>query len=86
MCSTHNKVKFAVTERFIRALKNKIFKYVSSLSKNVYIGKLDDIANKYNTTYHRTTKIKATDVNSGTYIEFDKEIIRNVLNLKLVIM
>ena len=42
MYSIHNKGKSVVAERFIRTLKNKIFKYMTSISKNVYIGKLDD--------------------------------------------
>ena len=48
MYSTHNEGKSVVPERFIRTLKNKIYKYMTSLSKNVYINKLDDIVNKYN--------------------------------------
>ena len=58
MHSTHNEGKFVVSERFIRTLKNKIYKYMISVSKNVYIDKLDDIVNKYNNTYHSTIKIK----------------------------
>ena len=58
MYSTHNEGKFVVSERFIRTLKNKIYKYMISVSKNVYIDKLDDIVNKYNNTYHSTIKIK----------------------------
>ena len=46
---------------------------MSSVSKNVYIDKLDDIVNKYNNTYHNTIKIKPVDVKSYTYINFDKE-------------
>ena len=49
--STHNEEKSVIAERFVRTLKNKIFKYMTSVSKNVYIDKLDDIANKYNNTY-----------------------------------
>ena len=58
MYSTHNEGKFVVSERFIRTLKNKTYKYMISVSKNVYIDKLDDIVNKYNNTYHSTIKIK----------------------------
>ena len=58
MYSTHNEVKAVVTERFIRTLKKEIYKYMTSMSKNVYIDKLDDIVNKYNNTYHRTNKMK----------------------------
>ena len=54
MYSTHNECKSAVAERFIRTLKNKIYKTL--ISKNVYIDKLDDIVNKYNNTYHSTLK------------------------------
>ena len=48
MCSTHNEGKFVIAERFIRTLKIKIYKYITSISKNVYIDKLDDIVNKCN--------------------------------------
>ena len=50
--STHNERKFAVAERFIRTLKNKIYKYMISISNNVYINELNDIVDKYNSTYH----------------------------------
>ena len=46
--------KSVVPERFIKILKNKIYKYMTSISKNVYIDKLDDIINKYDNAYHRT--------------------------------
>ena len=74
MYSTHNDGKSIIAERFIRTLKNKIHKYMTSVSKNVYIDKLDDIVNKYNNTYHSTIKIKPVDVKSNTYIESSKEI------------
>ena len=45
-----------------------MYKYMNSISKNVYIDKLDDIVNKYNNTYHSVTKI------SSTYINCSKEI------------
>ena len=48
MYSIHNEGKSVVAERFIRTLKNKIYKYMTSMSKNVYIDKLDDIVNEYN--------------------------------------
>ena len=51
MYSTHNQEKSVVSERFIRTLRNKIYKYMTLISKNVYIDKLDDIVNKYNNTY-----------------------------------
>ena len=72
MYSTNNEGKSAVAERFIRTLKSKIFKYMTSISKNVYIDKLDDILNEYNNTYHTTIKMKPIDDN--TYINTDKEV------------
>ena len=60
--------------RSIRNLKNKFYKYTTSISKNVYIDKLDDIVNRYNNTYHRTMKMKPVGVKPSTYIDFSKEI------------
>ena len=71
MYSTHDEGKYVVAERFIRTLKNKICKYMTSVSKNVYIDKLDDIVNEYNNIYHTTIKMKPVDVNSGNYIEYN---------------
>ena len=73
MYSTRNEGESVVAERFIRTLKNKIYKYMSSISENVYIDKLDNIFNKYNNTYHRTIKVKPVDVKSSTYIDFGIE-------------
>ena len=70
----HNEGKSIVGERFIRTLKNKLYKYMTAISKNVYIDKLDDIVNEYNYTYHRTIKIKPVDVKDNTYIDFEKEV------------
>ena len=74
MYSTHNKGKSVVAERFIRTLKSKIYKYMTLISKNVYINKLDDIVNEYNNTYHTTIKMKPIDVKDNAYINTDKEI------------
>ena len=74
MYSTHNEGKSVVAERFIRTLKSKTYKYMTSISKNVYINKLDDIVNEYNSTYHTTFKMKPIDVKDNTYINTDKEI------------
>ena len=73
MYSIHNEGKSVVAERFIRTLKTKIYKYMTSVSKNVYIDKLDDIVNEYNNTYHRTIKMKPVDVKDNAYIDFKKE-------------
>ena len=86
MYSTHNEEKSVVAERFIRTSKSKIYKYMTPISKNVYIDLLDDIVNKYGNTYHSTIKIKPVDVKSNTYINFNKEINNKILNLKLVIL
>ena len=73
MYSTHNERKSVVAERFIRPLKNKIYKYITSISKNMCIDKLDDIFNKYSNAYHRTIKMKPVDVKCSTYVDFNKE-------------
>ena len=73
MYSTNNEGKSVVAERFIRTLKRKICKYMTSISKNVYIDKLDDIVNEHNNTYHTTIKMKPIDVKDNTYINTDKE-------------
>ena len=74
MYSTHNEGKSVVAERFIRTLKSKIYKYMISISKNVYVNKLDDIVNEYNNTYHTTIKMKPIDVKDSSFINTDKEI------------
>ena len=70
----HNEGKSVIAERFIRALKNKIYKYMTTISKNVYIDKLDDIVDEYDNTYHKTIKVKPFDVKDNTYIDFEKEV------------
>ena len=74
MYSTDNEGKSVVAGRFIRTLRNKIYKYTTSISKNVNINKLDDIVNEYNNTYHRTIKMKPIDVKDNTYINIDKKV------------
>ena len=69
MYSTYNKGKSVVAEKFIRTLKNKIFKLMAAVSKNIYFDVLDDIVNKYNNTFHRTIKMKPTDVKSDSYAD-----------------
>ena len=66
MYSTHNEGKSVVAERFIKTLKNKVYKCMTSISKNVYIDKLDDIVNKYNNTYHRAVIMKPVEVKPST--------------------
>ena len=74
MYSIHNKGKSVVAERFIRTLKNKIYKYMTATSKSAYIDKLNDIVDEYNNTYHRTIKMKPVDLKDNTYIDFEKEV------------
>ena len=74
MYSIHNDGKSVVAERFITTLNTKVYKYMTSVSKNVYIDKLDDIVDEYNNTYHRTIKMKPVDVKDNTYIDFNKEV------------
>ena len=80
----HNVGKSGVAERFIRTLKNKIYKYLTAITKNVYIDKLDDIVNEHNNTYHRTIKMKPVDVKDNTYIDFEKEVNDKDPNFKVV--
>ena len=74
MYSTHNEGKSVAAERFIRTLKSKIYKHMTSISKNVYIDKLHDIVDEYSNTYHTTIKMTPADVKDNTYINADKEI------------
>ena len=73
MYSTYNEGKSVVAERFIRTLKSKIYKYMTSISKNVYIDELDYIVDKHNNAYDTTIKMKPIDVKDNTYISTDKE-------------
>ena len=59
---------------------------MTSVSKSVYIDKLDDIVNQYNNTYHRTIKMKTFDVEDNTLLIFRKKLMTKIQNLKLVIM
>ena len=74
MYSTNNEEKSVIAERFIRTLKNKIYKYMTAISKNVYIDKLDDIVKEYNNKYHTSIKMKLVVVTDNTYINAKKEI------------
>ena len=73
MYSTYNEGKSVVAERFIRTLKNKIFKHMAAISKNVYFDVLDDIVNKYNNTVHRSIKMKPIDVTFDSYAEYNED-------------
>ena len=83
MYSTHNEGKSVVAGRFIRTMKNKIYKYMTPISKNVYIDKLDDMVNEYNNTYLRTIQMKPINVKDNTYINTDKEVNDKNLQVKV---
>ena len=72
MYSTYNEGKSVVAERFIRTLRNKLYKHMAATGKNVYYNVLDDIFNEYNNTKHNTIKMKPKDVkydNKRVYID-----------------
>ena len=73
MYSAHNEEKSVVAERFLRNFKNKIYKHMTAVSKNVYFNILDDIVDEYNTTCHRTINMKPIDVKSDSYGEYNEE-------------
>ena len=65
------KEKSVVAERFIRTLKNKMFKHMTAISKNIYFHVLDDIVNKSNNTVHKTIKMKPIDITNDYYTEYN---------------
>ena len=73
MYSAHNEGKSVVAERFIRTLKNKIYKHMTAISKNVYFDVLNNIVDKYNNTYHRTIKMRPIDVKSDSFAKYNEE-------------
>ena len=73
MYSTYNEERSVVAERFIRTPKNKIFKHMTAISKNIYFDVLYGIVNKYNNTVHRTIKIKPIDLISDSYAEHNED-------------
>ena len=73
MYSTFNEGKSVVAERFIRILKNTIFKHITATSKNVYVDVLDNIVNKCNNTVHKTIKMKPIDVTNNPYAEYSDD-------------
>ena len=74
MYSTYNEGKSVVAERFIRTLKNKIFKHMTAISKNVYFNVLGGIVKKCNNTVHKTIKIKPIDVTDDSYTEYNEDL------------
>ena len=74
MYSTHNEDKSVVAERFIRTFKNKTYKYMTSVSQNVCVDKLNDIVNECYNTYDKTINIKPVDIKSNKYVNSSKEV------------
>ena len=72
MYSTYNEGKSVVAERFIRTLKNKLYKHMTATGKNVYYDVLDDIVNEYNNTKHSTIKMKPIDVKDNKRVYIDE--------------
>ena len=73
MYSKFNDRKSVAAEKFIRTLKNNIFKHMTAISKNVYFDVLDDIVNKYNNTVPRTIKMKPINVTDDPFVEYNEE-------------
>ena len=73
MYSTHNEGKSVVAEGFIKTLKNKIYKNMTTVGKNVYFNALDDIIDIYNNTYHISIKLKTKDVTDSVFVEYSEE-------------
>ena len=72
MYSTYNEGKSVVAERFIRTLKNKLYKHMTATGENVYYDVLDDIVNEYNNTKHSTIKMKPKDVGDNKIVYIDE--------------
>ena len=73
MYSTYNGGKSVVAERFIKTLKNKIYKHMATTGENVYFNDLDDIVKKYNNTFHSSIKMKPKDVADDSFVEYSEE-------------
>ena len=72
MYSTYNEGKSVAAERFIRTLKNKLYKHMTAIGKNVYYHVLDDVVNKYNNTKHSAIKMKPIDVKNNKRVYIDE--------------
>ena len=72
MYSTYNEGKSVVAERFIRTLKSKLYKHMTTIGKNVHHDVLDDAVNKYNNTKHSTIKMKPIDVENNKRVYIDE--------------
>ena len=86
--SKYNEEESSLAERFIRNLDTKIYKHITAVSENGFINVLDEIVYKYHKTYHRTFKLRPSDVKGDTYIDYDVEHNDKYrqINLKLVVV
>ena len=73
MYSTHNEGKSVIAKKSIRTLKNKIYKHMAAISKNVYFDVLDHIVDEYSNTYHKSIKMKPIDVKNNSFAEYNEE-------------
>ena len=73
MYSTHNEGKSVVAERFIKTLKNKIYKHMTTIGKNVYFNALNDIVKNYNNGFHSSITVKPKDVKDDSSIKYIEE-------------
>ena len=73
MYSTHNEWKSVIAGRFIKTLKNKTYKHMTAISKNVYFNVLNDIVDKCNNTYHKTIKMKPINIKSHSFAEYNED-------------
>ena len=83
MYSTFNEGKSVVAERFIKTLKNKIYKPMTTIGENVYIDDLDDIVKKYDNTVHSSIKMKPKDVTDDSFVEYSEETNEKDLKFKV---
>ena len=82
MYSKHNEGKSVVVERFIKTLKNKIYRHMTAISKSVYFNVLDDIVDEFSNTYHTTVRMKLIDVKSDSFAEYNEESNEKYLTFK----
>ena len=73
MYSTYNEGKSVAAEKFIRTLKNKIYKHMKTVGKNVYFDVLDGIVDKYNNTCHSSIKMKPKDVKDDSFAKYNEK-------------
>ena len=73
MYLTDNEGRSVVAERFFKTLKNKIYKHMTTVGKNVYFNVLDDIVDKYNNSFHSSIKMKPKDITDDSFVEYNEE-------------